>query len=206
MNPSQRNRRRRSMSRGFSLIEMLVALTISATLLTATMVALDTSFKSYKVTSESVSTHVVGRLVMQRLTALIRTGENFGPFPVNPIIDPRIESTSIEFELIPDPFSNARQVWRIERVDAPGPTGPFELQATVEQYEGSTLVETSTRTLVRRVEDAMFTLEYDVGPRLTRATIDLTLRPDDTQADSMVGELRAPFVRLVTSIAPRRLD
>ena len=35
---------------GFSLVEMLIALTITATLLTATLSALDARFKSYSVT------------------------------------------------------------------------------------------------------------------------------------------------------------
>ncbi|RMD63684.1 MAG: prepilin-type N-terminal cleavage/methylation domain-containing protein, partial [Planctomycetota bacterium] len=43
--------------RGFSLVEMLLALAISATLLTAALAALDSSFKGYKATTESASTH-----------------------------------------------------------------------------------------------------------------------------------------------------
>ena len=49
---SGRLRRRR----GFSIVEMLIALAITATLLTATLAALDTSFKSYKVTTEGART------------------------------------------------------------------------------------------------------------------------------------------------------
>ncbi len=59
---------------GFSLIEMLVALAISGLMLTAAMVALDSSFKGYKITTDSASTHVVSRLVMTRLSSMIRTG------------------------------------------------------------------------------------------------------------------------------------
>jgi len=186
---------------------MMVAMTISAMLLSATMVALDASFKSYKTTTESVSTHVVGRLVMQRLSALIRTGEQFGPFPVNPILNPELTSTFIEFVTIPDPQVDIEEVWRIARVAVAGPTGPFELQATVEHYEGGVMTTSSTRTLIRRVQNAQFKLVYDVGPRLLRATIDLTLRPDDVQADT-IGSLglETPVVRMVASVAPRRLD
>lgn len=199
--------------RGFSLIEMLVALSISATLLTATLVALDASFKSYKATTEAVSTHVVGRLVMYRLSSIVRNGTEFGPFPSNPIVNPTIGDDAgepdnyMEFKVIPDPDLAAYEVWRIERVDAPSAdTGPFHLEATVDRYVAGVLDSTSTRTLARRVEAARFLLEFDVGPRLRRATLDMTLRPDDLQADAINGKLDGPAVRLVTSVAPRRLD
>lgn len=182
-------------------------MTISAMLLTATMAALDASFKSYKTTTETVSTHVVGRLVMQRLASLIRTGDQFGPYPTNPILNPELTTDTIEFVTIPDPQQDIHEVWQIAKVTVAGPTGPFELQATVEHYENGVMTSSSTRTLVRRVQDAQFTLLYDVGPRLRRATIDLTLRPDDVQADT-VGSfgLETPVVRMVSSVAPRRFD
>lgn len=199
-------RPRHARRRGFSIVEMLVALTISATLLTATLAALDASFKSYKVTTESVSTHVVGRLVMHRLSGLVRTGQNFGPYPANPVLQPQIVTNRLEFETIPDPMEDIRQVWAVERVAVEGPTGPYELRATVEHYEDGELVSETERTLVRRVQDCSFTLEYDVGPRLTRCTIDLTLQPDDVQADRVFAALETPAVRLVSSMSPRRLD
>jgi prepilin-type N-terminal cleavage/methylation domain-containing protein len=52
--------------RGFSLVEMLVALTITATLLTAALTALDAGFKGYKFTTDGASTHVVSRITMHR--------------------------------------------------------------------------------------------------------------------------------------------
>lgn len=57
---TQRSVRTHALSRrGFSMIEVLISLTISATLLTATLGALDGSFKAYKVTTEGASTNVV---------------------------------------------------------------------------------------------------------------------------------------------------
>ena len=53
--------------KAFSIIEMLIALSITATLLTATLTALDTSFRAYKVTTEGASTNVVARLMMARI-------------------------------------------------------------------------------------------------------------------------------------------
>lgn len=54
---------------------MLIALAISAMVLTAVMSALNYSFKAYQNTTESVSTHVVARNAMARITAMIRVSE-----------------------------------------------------------------------------------------------------------------------------------
>ena len=64
--------------RGFSLIEMLVALGICSALLTATLVSLHASFRAYQSTTEQASTHVIGRVVMHRIMALVRNGVGFG--------------------------------------------------------------------------------------------------------------------------------
>ena len=72
---------RQTLFRGFSLVEMLIALAISAALLVATLVALQTSFRAYQVTTDQASTHAVGRLVVHRMTAMIRSGQDFRPLP-----------------------------------------------------------------------------------------------------------------------------
>ena len=67
------HRRQPIARRGLSLLEMLIALAISAMLLTAALSALDVMFKGYKQTTESASTHVVSRIVMSR-----RAGTSWG--------------------------------------------------------------------------------------------------------------------------------
>ncbi len=94
---SQRRPARR-VRRGFNLVELLMALTISATLLTATMVALDASFMAYQNTTEVASTHTISRLAMHRILTLIRTGTEFRPLPVSPLF-PIQESEFIDFRL-----------------------------------------------------------------------------------------------------------
>jgi hypothetical protein len=56
------------------------------------------------------------------------------------------------------------------------------------------------------VRELSFQLEYDIGPRLKRATVDLTVLPNDYQAARFATQLETPSIRLVTSMAPRRLD
>lgn len=195
-------------ARAFSLIEMLIALTITGTLLTATLAALDASYRSYKVTTEGASTNVIARLTMQRLMTMLRTGEEFGPFPddvLDPAVNP-LESTFIEFETFDDGAGN-RRVVRIERRDQSNPaTGPFELWYTQTDFAANVQSAFIERPLLVGVTEARFTLEYDVGPRLRRATVDLTIKPNDYQDASFASDLETPTIRLVSTVIPRRLD
>jgi len=56
---------------------MLIALTISVVLLTATMMALRASFEMYRRSAERVSANVSGRLVIERAQMMIRGGVDF---------------------------------------------------------------------------------------------------------------------------------
>jgi prepilin-type N-terminal cleavage/methylation domain-containing protein len=195
--------------RGFSLVEMLIALAISAALLTASLSALDASFRSYQVTTESASTNIVSRIVMQRILAMIRTGTEFGPYPIdvldigqNPVV-----SNSIEFVSASDPDAGYTQVTRIEAVDDPATDdGTMILLLTIEEDIGGNTTS-EEHPLLRGVTDATFTLEYDIGPRLRLATVDLTVRPD-TLADAGMRmiDTDSATIRLVASSTPRRID
>jgi prepilin-type N-terminal cleavage/methylation domain-containing protein len=193
--------------RGFSLIEVLIALTITATLLSATMAALDASFKSYKANSESAATNMVARIVMQRLTGMIRTGESFGPYPANPILTPNIESNWIEFVSFRDPASGVERIIRVEARDGVGADGPFELWYTVTTFVNGDFQSIEEALLLAGLNQVRFDLEYDVGPRLRRVTIDLIIQPE-TGGDMAVGvgRLDTPTIRLVASAAPRAYD
>ena len=197
-------------TRAFSLVEMLVALMISSLLLTASLTALDASFKSYKVTTESASSQVVARMVMYRLTTMIRTGEEFGPYPVNPILDPVLvpDPPAIEFVTNRDVDTGEATVVRVERRDAPdGSATPYELWFVQSQTLNGNVVGTpEEHPLIKNVQNITFTLYYDVGPRLRRATIDLTIRPDDLKDAAIGAGLDSPSMRLVTTVAPRRTN
>lgn len=208
MNASQTKSRTRVHSRrGFSLVEVLIALTITSTLLTATMAALDASFKSYKITTEGASTNVVARIVMQRLTSMVRTGEDFGPYPVNAITTPSVQSEWIEFVSFRDPVSGERRVTRLERRDAPaGGDGPFELWYVVTTFVNDVFESESEAPLLVGLNKVLFDMEYDVGPKLRRVTIDLILQPDDIQDVAIGSQIETPTIRLVASASPRQFD
>lgn len=197
--------------RGLSLIEMMIALTISVTLMTATLAALDAMFKGYQQTTESASTNVISRIVMARLTSMIRTGSGFGPLP-DSVLDAGenpIAADYFEFVSQRDAGNNPTEMIRIEyRV-------PAALAAADEDWEVNPPLRTwpvadgppedlwpdaagelwfvrldltedppavlQENPLITGVRSAIFTMRYDVGPVLTRAMIDMTIQPDDSR-------------------------
>ncbi|MBS0189184.1 MAG: type II secretion system protein [Planctomycetes bacterium] len=195
--------------RGFSLVEMLIALTITSTLLAATMTALHASFRAYKFTTDAASTHVVSRIVMHRLLTMVRTGDQFGPYPADVLAANQnpLTSTYLEFISYYDANTLTKKVVRVERRDAKsGEQGPYTLYIIEKTYVNETLTATTDQPLLQGVTDVKFTLEYDIGPRLRRATVDLTVQPADTKDTSLHTELSAPTIRLVSSVMPRRLE
>jgi len=198
-----KTRLRTPVRHGFSLIEVLIALTITATLLTATMSALDASFKGYKATSESASTQVVARIVMQRITAMVRTGEDFGPYPLNPITTPNIQSDYIEFVSYRDPSANTERITRLERRETDDESGLFELWYVVTTMTNGEESSSDEAPLLVGLQQLSFDMEYEVGPRLKRVTIDMIIDPDDLQDAQIATRLETPTIRLVTSAAPR---
>lgn len=201
--------RARPARRAFSLIELLIALSITATLLAATLGALDASFKSYKNTTETASTHVVARIVMYRLMSMIRTGREFGPYPVDPLDAAQnpVVSDAIEFVAMEDEATEFRRVVRVEKRTATDASrGPSELWYIETDYTAGAQSAQRSAPLLSNVTDARFTMEYDVGPRLLRATVDITVAPNDVQDARMFGDLEAPTVRFVSTACPRRLE
>lgn len=207
----QRNSRLKGGGRrcgGFSIVEMLIALAITASLLTATLAAFDASWRSYRYTTEAASSHVVSRIVITRLLTLIRTGSEFGPFP-DDVLDSAqnpLTSNSLEFVAEADRLAGNGRVTRVERRAAADPDGPFELWYVVLDTTQDPPVAVEQRPLLRNVSEAMFILEYEPGPRLMRATIDLTINPNDDRAVQVrIGDA-TPTIRLVASAVPRQLE
>lgn len=228
----------RAIGRGFSLIEMLLALTISATLLAASLVALDAMFKRYSAISDSASTHVVSRVVMHRILAMIRTGTEFGPYPAD-VLDAAqnpADYNRIQFVSKNDPATGTRQVTSVERrepqtVSLGGENyqqrGPWVLWLVIDTSVNG-VVTRQERPLLDGVLNAVFNLQYEPGPRLVRATVDLTIAPQgsqyakyDTSSASwtmmvydeasrswrervmMSSDLPSESIRLVASTSPR---
>jgi prepilin-type N-terminal cleavage/methylation domain-containing protein len=192
------------MARGFSLVEMLIALAITAALLTSTMVALNASFTAYQATTEVASTHTIGRLVMHRMLSLIRTGQDFGPFPTNPLVN-TLTSDEIQFRT-PDGqimtliwkatadagngFTQAEALYVVLTDNSGVDTPHLLLEGVKPQYDSN------------HVRIKPFTLQFDKGRKLYRATIDLTIKPDDNMSVELDGA-NNDVIRLVASAMPR---
>lgn len=186
-------RSRRRTRRGFSLIEMLVALGICSALLTATLVSLTASFRAYQSTTEQASTHVIGRVVMHRVMALVRNGVGFGPLPS----DPREDSVATDEMTFMDDLDREITL----RLDRPNKILYMSVDGGGEQI----LLEG-----VRGPQDedgtdlGAFQLEYRNGFKLVRASFDLTVEADDNADIAIEGNDVVP-IRLVGSTAPRRI-
>ena len=183
---SQRRRR------GFSLVEVLIALVITSTLLTATLVALDASFRAYQSTTEEISSNSIGRLVMHRLLTMIRTGSDFGPYPDDPRIS-IIKSDYLEFRT-----SSGDVVTVLWNRNDESLTYQVQGSEPVQLLDG---VIGTTDDLGNLVEP--FTLEFADGRRLYRASIDFTIEPDDIIELELEGEKESNELRFVGSAMPR---
>lgn len=197
---------RRRACGGFSMVEVLVALAITGLLFTASLAALDSSFRAYKSTTDAAAGHVVARIVMQRMMTMIRTGTEFGPYPddiYDPLQNP-VNSDFIEFETFRDDATGLSRVVKIER--RTGSPGPYEIWYTQTELSGGSVLSTEERLLLTHVQEMRFTLEYEAGPRLRRATVDMTVNPDNMAEVTIASDIRAPSTRLVSTVIPRRLD
>ncbi|MBL0926864.1 MAG: prepilin-type N-terminal cleavage/methylation domain-containing protein [Phycisphaerales bacterium] len=209
--------------RGFSLVEMLIALTISATLLTAALVALDASFKGYERTSDSASTQVVTRIAMDRILGLIRTGTDFGPLPDNILDNQRNPIRADYFEYVSgrDAAGNPSEITRVEHRwpgraalrrswPAAGSPPPLGFQPSGAGALWLVRINVASGTtqesmLLEEVRRAEFELAFEIGPKLTKATVDITVEPNVPSEMTISTGAVPQTVRLVSSAAPRRL-
>jgi roadblock/LC7 domain-containing protein len=67
-------------NRGATLVELLIGLSLTAALLTATAFAMDASLKSYQINQEQASLVQRARMGVHRLLSAIREGEDHVPF------------------------------------------------------------------------------------------------------------------------------
>lgn len=192
---------RSARQRGLSLIEMLLALAISAMLLTATMVALDASFKAYADASEQASSQTATRMITQRLLTLIRTSTAHGPLEADGTTTPPVTITG-------DTVSSHY----IELLDASGQVMRIEYRAASEELwlvltpiTGVAVeqpliggVTSCTFQCLRRINDDGLLV-------LHRATIDLTVQPGEDATLTLENGNATP-IRVIASTMPRRVE
>ncbi|MCA9285008.1 MAG: prepilin-type N-terminal cleavage/methylation domain-containing protein [Phycisphaerales bacterium] len=182
--------------RGFNLVELMIALAITAALLAATMVALNASFVAYQRTAEEASTHTIARLALHRMLVLIRTGSDFGPFPVDPT-QSVITSDTLEFRT-----PGGKIVTLSYDPDAQNLSYGVLDEGTGVESVNVLLNGVAPILDADGVRIKPFTLEYELGHKLYRATIDLSVIADDDANLDMEGDYVGEL-RLVASAMPR---
>ncbi len=196
-------------ARGLSLVEMLIALAITAILLTATMVAIDASFQAYAAAAETASTQSATRMVINRLLTLVRTSTAHGPLLDDPTDTPPVillaDGATIEsyyMELL-DPDGN---LIRIEYRDSTHATTPNELWMIITPAGGGPDQE---QPVLGGVTDAKFythrRYDNDGVLVLERGSIDLTVEADDDNTLALEGA-ELPPIRVIASTMPRKLE
>ena len=183
---------KRPQQRAFSLVEVLVALTISVILLTATMIALRASFESYRRSAERVSTNVSGRLIIDRVQMMIRGGIDFGPVPVSSI-DVIVESNELSIQVADGTWTTIRWDSSTETVYWEQGTDSWPLLENVTQLVDGAGVAISP-----------FRLRFRDGRWLTHATIDLVVDGEGVTSTD-IDLMDVPEMRFIGSAMPRRV-
>jgi len=207
-NRKKSTREPRSGPCGLSLVEMLVALAITAMLLTATMVAIDASFQAYASAVESASTQTATRMVVNRLLTLIRTSTNHAPTTLAEAQAVDVNATktgdTIECNFL-DLLDAQGQLLRLEyrdnddklwlRVDDNG-NFSFENGETEQPLIGGVTAMTFY---------AHIRFDTDGVRVLERGSIDMTVVPDEDNTLA-IETGNTPPIRVVASTMPRKLD
>jgi prepilin-type N-terminal cleavage/methylation domain-containing protein len=178
--------------RGLTLIELLIALAITATLLAAMLMALQAAFRGYRASVEQSSTQMTGRVVAQRILGLVRTGAAFGPLPADPR-DRFVQGDSLAITL------DTGETLTL-RLDRAGETlfiraGSGDERTLLSGVRGPVDDEGAAR--------GAFMLELEKGTSLVRASFDLTVDSDFETQMMLEGDEVTPL-RIVGTASPRR--
>ena len=209
--------------RAFTVLEMQMALIISALLFTALLTALDTMFKGYETNADAASSNVVTRLVVNRVLSLVRTGTDFRPLTddvldtnENPVYADFMEFVSlrdddgepVEAIRVEFRYPGEGAQYRVWGVGEPEPELGFTPAGNGELWLVRTDLTTDAETeslLVGNVRQFLVTLRYDIGPRLERATIDITTEPQQPESVALSTDAPPQSLRMVASAMPRRI-
>lgn len=202
--------------RGFTILELLIGIAISAVIATAMAAAMHASFHAYATTAESASAQTSTRLVMQRLLATIRKSTLHDAYdPDSPTLtlvapgDSAHPLRTVGIEML-QPDGTTMRVWWVAR-DANGEGDLGDLWYDQAEWTSQEPVLMLSNVRCQRTatdEPYLFTLasrQTDLGLVLSRAMVDLTVEPDGEALTGMESAGAATeFVRLIGSAMPRK--
>jgi prepilin-type N-terminal cleavage/methylation domain-containing protein len=187
-----RRRARARAPHGLTLVELLIALAITATLLVAMLMALRAAFRGYQASVEQSSTQMTGRVVAQRILGLVRTGAAFGPLPDDPR-DRFVQGDSLAITLDTGETVTLRLDRAAETLFVRAGLG--DERTLLSGVRGPVDDEGAAR--------GAFTLEFEKGTSLLRASFDLTVESDSETQLTLEGDEVTPL-RIVGTASPRR--
>ena len=199
--PRRRQRPRSRLARAaFSLPELLVALAITAALLTAVVMSIDASFRAYAAAAESASTNTATRLAVHKILGMIRAGRSHGPLST-------LDDPSVSF------VGDVADYDRIEFVDPNGYTHLIYFDAANDRIMAQTTTPLGSpqpaQEILAGVETCQFQLQRTKTEEgvwiLSRASVDISVRPDPDQSLAIESQ-DAPAIRYTGSTSPRQLQ
>ena len=176
------------MRRGFTVVELIIGLAITAVLLTGLFSAIQVSVDAYSRSSADGVNRLTSRLLVERIALLVRTGTTFGPMPASATIN-EVQSDFLEITT-----PSGQQI----TITWDGTTDTLEMDV-----DGiSSTVLGGVTQMVGGVPITPFLLQFENGTTLQRVTINLAVIPDiqyQTSMDDSSGET----IRLTASVMPR---
>jgi len=176
------------MRRGFTSVELLIGLAITALLLTGLFGGLVASVNAYSRSSADGVNRLTSRLLVERIALLVRTGTSFGPMPtsatINEIQSDYLEITTPSGQLVTITWDSVSETLEMD-VDGTSST----VLGGVTQDIGGPLI-------------TPFLLQYENGTSVQRVTINLAVVPDESYKTAM-DDSEGEIVRLTASVMPR---
>lgn len=206
---------RRAHAAGYTLIEVLIAVSILGLLIAGSLTALRAGFMAYGASTEQASRQAAARMVMQRTLAMIRTARLHDPYdPAQPGLQlPSPDAaghplSSVGVQMVLPDDHVARIWWQANTAYGDPDLGDLVM---------SDLTTGQTETVMQRVrcrrtdpggEPFIFTLSSrtsDEGLLLSRATLHLFAERDEAATTELERDGQGgPMIQLVGSTAPRR--
>jgi len=175
------------MRRGFTVVELVIGMAISAVLLTGLFTSIQASVDAYSRTSADGVNRLTSRLLVERIALLVRTGSSFGPLPssatINEVQSNTLELTTPSGQSVTIAWNNQEESLEMN-VDG---TVATVLGGVTQNVDGTPLIP--------------FLLQFENGTTLQRVTINLAVIPDVNHATTMDGG--GELIRLTASVMPR---
>ena len=197
MKVSQPSMTARRIRRGMGLVEIMIALSISAGLLTATAFAIDASIKNYKANQEQALLMQQARVALTRIARSIRMSGAHAPITASAVAEFKTGKTVNDSGIAMEDWEKNDIIYRVD---------PVEKKLLAQINDKTFVLAHGVDEFVIRMEPARSEKSARIaGPHdlLRRATINLVVRTTAETATT-TESTHEHTVTLSTSVAPRQ--